>query len=393
MKNYKFLIPVIVVFIIIVIIKLNMPLPTNWTASFSKSDKIPFGSYILFDLLPDIFPGQIIETSDLPLYNTFKNKNVDNTNIIIICNSFNPDELDTRILFSLIEKGNNVFIAANSFGKNISDSLNIMTNYHNDFLDDTIVVDFTNPKLKLENGYTFTRANYSYYFNTFDTSKAIVLGINDIALTNYLQFNYGKGKLFLHALPLAFTNYNILKSNRDYIFKSLSYLPVKKVIWDEYYKESNQYYSSPIRYILGQPSLKWAYYTILFSIILFVIFKGKRNQRIIPVIKPLENTTMEFIRTIGNLYFKQKNHKNIADKKIIYFLDYVRSRYMLRTNELNIELIDKLSEKSHVNKEIISNIISAIRSVNKAIEVKQETLLELNKLLETFYSKTGAYGK
>jgi hypothetical protein len=148
-----------------------------------------------------------------------------------------------------------------------------------------------------------------------------------------------------------------------------------------------------MRYILSQPSLKLAYYIALFSVILFVIFQGKRNQRIIPIIKPLTNTTTEFIRTVSNLYYKQKNHKSIAEKKIVYFLDYVRSKYALRTNELNLELINILSEKSLVDKDIISDIFSLIKAINKAIDIQPNTLLELNKLIEKFYSQTGAYGK
>ncbi|MFZ2865568.1 MAG: hypothetical protein WA440_12515, partial [Ignavibacteriaceae bacterium] len=227
----------------------------------------------------------------------------------------------------------------------------------------------------------------------FDTTNALVLGINGQGHPNFIKMKIGSGTLFLHTIPNVFTNYNLLKSERDYIYKSLSYLKVRDVIWDEYYKEVNKYQSTPIRYILSQPSLKWGYFTFLFAMILFVIFKGKREQRIIPVIKPLTNTTLEFIQTVGNVYLKQSNHKNIAKKKIIYFLDHIRNKYGIRTNELNNDVIKQLSEKSNYDERELKKIKTIIFNIENSTSIKKEILLELNNLLENFYLKTGVYGK
>jgi len=52
-----------------VLVKMFTPEPTDWNPSYSKNDKIPFGSYILFDLMEDIFLDRKIETTNLPFYN------------------------------------------------------------------------------------------------------------------------------------------------------------------------------------------------------------------------------------------------------------------------------------------------------------------------------------
>jgi hypothetical protein len=124
-----------------------------------------------------------------------------------------------------------------------------------------------------------------------------------------------------------------------------------------------------------------------------VIFKGRRDQRVIPIIKPLTNTTLEFVGTVGNLYFRQSNHKNIAEKKITYFLDFIRIKYSLKTLHLNDEFAKLLSEKSAIEVIEIRRIFNLINLVSVSTSIKKETLLELNNQIENFYTKTGAYGK
>lgn len=393
MKNLKFIIPVLIVFALLVLFKLFTPEPTDWTPSYSKNDKIPYGSYLLYEILPDLFPGRKVETTNLPFYNITKQKSIVNKNIIFVCSHFSPDDLDAKVLRELLENGSDIFIAANSFGKQINDSLKLQTNYNFFGGFDSAEVNFVNTKLKRSEYYKFSQGSYDHYITSFDTNKVTVLGVNRNNFVNFLKVKVGKGNLLLHTLPNAFTNYNLLKSDRDYVYKCLSYLNTRDVLWDEYYKEVNKYQSTPIRYILSQPSLKWGYFTFLFTIIFFIVFKGKRDQRIIPVIKPLSNTTLEFIRTVGNLYFKQSNHKNIAEKRIIYFMEFIRTKYSIRIINLNDETIQQLSDKSLVEKNEIRKMFNIINLVAISQSIKRDTLIELNNLIENFYIKTGVYGK
>lgn len=90
---------------------------------------------------------------------------------------------------------------------------------------------------------------------------------------------------------------------------------------------------------------------------------------------------------------KQSNHKNIAKKKIIYFLDHIRNKYGIRTNELNNDVIKQLSEKSNYDERELNKIKMIIFNIENSTSIKKEILLELNNLLENFYLKTGVYGK
>jgi len=119
-------------------------------------------------------------------------------------------------------------------------------------------------------------------------------------------------------------------------------------------------------------------------LILFVIFKAKREQRIIPVIKPLENSSVEFTRTIGDLYFQHKNYTNIILKKVTFFMDYIRSHFYLETEDLNDNFIKKLAVKASKSVEETTTVINFIKMLkNKPLHTEQE-LIELNKLIEDF---------
>jgi hypothetical protein len=190
-------------------------------------------------------------------------------------------------------------------------------------------------------------------------------------------------------MPLAYTNYNMLyRQNAQYISKTLSYLPVQHTYWHEYYKDFKAEPQTPLRYIISQPALKWALYLSLGALVLFIAFEAKRKQRIIPVIKPLTNTTLEFTETVGRLYFQYKDHKNIADKKITYFLDYLRTHFYVKTIEIDDSLYSKLADKTGIDKIEITKLFELITMISNKRNVSEEDLLTLNSQIEQFQRKS-----
>ena len=170
----------------------------------------------------------------------------------------------------------------------------------------------------------------------------------------------------------------------DYAATVLSYLPKQQIIWDNNYKSGRKVITSPLRYILQNTALKWAFYISMFGLILFVIFRGKRVQRIIPVINKLENATVEFTRTIGELYYQHGDFTNIIEKKIQYFLEFIRTNYYLETDQLNPSFIDKLAAKSSNTKEKTKTIIDYLVFLNSKTNHTVQELIELNKKIEHF---------
>lgn len=395
MKKYsRFIIVFLIIFILLIIVELNRPKELDWSYSFSKNDKIPYGSYIVYKILPELFPYDDVVSNDIPIYNTLNSTDTTTGNAYIFINDrFSPDELDTKDLLEFVKHGNNVFVAANSFTGDFSDSLKInigLKFYSNK----TTEINFTNRKLSVFGYYIFKNTPADYYFTKFDTSRVTILGINSDRRPNYIKINYGDGSFFLNTVPIAFTNFNILDTvNVDYIYKSFAYLPSDSyVLWDEYYKSNKELIRTPLRYILSQVSLSWAYYILILSVILYIIFFGRRRQRIIPVVKPLSNTTLEFVKLIGRLYFQQKNHKNIADKKINYFFDQLRTRYFIKTDEINEETLNKISTKSGLPLVDIKETFNYIHYLNNNPKITETELSRINYLIESFYKRAGIHG-
>lgn len=384
---------------IIILIQYAAPKPVNWAHSFSKRDKIPFGCQVTYDYLEDIFPNSKIINAEFPVYNVLSDKKA--SNYIFINDDFSPDDLDSEELMKFIEKGNTAFIAANHFRGNFSDTLDLRTRYYyyypsgndsvpenlmNQNSSDSTVIYFTNEKLKTDSGYNYGKGLSKYYFSRFDSANSIVLGTDMNNNVNFIKMKYGKGELYLSSLPRAFSNYNlVVKDKAEYAWKALSYLPDEDLIWDEYYKTGRRYIRTPLRYILSEPALKTAYFLLIATLLLHVFFNTKRRQRIIPVIKPLKNTTLQFVDVVGSLYYQSKNHHNIGRKKVKYFLEFIRSNYLLPTKELNEELENKLSERSGVEKKEISELFKLIKKIE--YKTSEAELLELSRLIHIFHQK------
>ena len=115
-----------------------------------------------------------------------------------------------------------------------------------------------------------------------------------------------------------------------------------------------------------------------------MIFNARRKQRAIPIITPLKNSTVEFAHTIANLYLKEQDYKNAVDKKIKYFLERVRTKYYVNTNNLNNSFIEKLALKSGNRVDTTRYIVNTIKSLNNKHECSEIELIRLNNLIENF---------
>jgi hypothetical protein len=99
---------------------------------------------------------------------------------------------------------------------------------------------------------------------------------------------------------------------------------------------------SPLSFILSQRALKWAWFTLLGASLLFVLFRSKRKQRIIPILQPNKNTTLAYAQLLGSLQLKEKNNGSKGIEIFQHFLQHLRQRNRWHSNEVNEELKKRL---------------------------------------------------
>ena len=395
LKGYKkFILVFTVLMAVYIIAEWNRPKPLDWTVTLSRHDKNPYGAYCLYNELKEIFPRSVINTYQSPVYEQVNNSIRSNTAYLLLAPSlYSLSKEDINELLHYTALGNYVFFSAFSFSPSMKDTLHFTTGYHNEFMGkDSSTINLTNPRLHTPKNTGFKEQTLEGYFTKFDTLQTTVLGRNQLNDVNFIKMRVGKGALFIHVLPHCFTNdFLLTRDNAAYTAKALSYIPsgVGNVFWDEYYKPTSAGSRNPLRYVLKDTSLRWAFRLGLFTIVLYVLFGMKRRQRIIPVIPPVQNSTLDFVRTVGNVYFNRQDNKNIAEKMIGFFFDWVRTHAYLSATGTDSLFVENLSKKSGVDQQQVDELIQLIGAVRLTHAVSDKLLVQLNRQLESFYHAAG----
>lgn len=232
----------------------------------------------------------------------------------------------------------------------------------------------------------------------------ISLGEMNDSLSNFARAPYGKGHFYLHTTPIAFSNLALQEEKSlAYVEKVISHLDGKNVYYDTYSRVSegvsrrrnerenwmnnNRTFNteSELSYILSQPALRWAWYISLALTLFYLVFRAKRQQRIIPVTEENRNTSLEFVGTIGQLYFQQENHQKLAAQKFKLWQGFIRDKYRITTREFDAEFEKKLSAKSDVSQADIHAILTQYNLIQGATGIHSHTLIEFHETMERFY--------
>lgn len=389
---------------LIIYVEITRPKPIDWSPTYNQNDKRPLGLYVFKNELPHLFKEKSINEIYKSPYEFLVEKNFydeekdssyyQEIGLLLYIDEYNQfDNESVYQILDFVSAGNNAFFSSKNFPETLLDSLKLKVNFdyiYNDTL--TTYVSYKNKKSKKIS--LLKNANNNYF--DIDSASVEKLGyqtIRDSLFTNFIKVPYGKGSFYLHSQPVVFTNYNLLKDkNFTYTESILSFLPNEDIFWLLPKTRSEELSNNPLRVIFKNPSLKWAWYLFLIGTLIFIFFHAKRRQRIIPIITPLQNTTLDFAKTIGNLYFQEKNHSTIIEKKIIYFLEKVRTDYLIDTTQLNEEFVKKLHLKSGKKIEDIEELVALIKNFKNAITPSTENdLIKINnsieKLLDNEYTR------
>ncbi|MFN0200035.1 MAG: hypothetical protein ACKVTZ_00860, partial [Bacteroidia bacterium] len=309
---------------------------------------------------------------------------------------------DYERIVNLAENGNTILIATEQFPPDLQNKLQFSTSaselnsLHREIYQEkkrkakASSINFVNPNLTRKS-VELEDIAVSTKFTNFPISETKVLATNQEGCPILIKIKAGKGAFVLSTTPLAFTNYYLMKyDGKEFVSTVMSYLPNQDIIWDEYYKfdapiQDNNRSERVMRYIFSQPSLAWAFWLAIGFTVLYALFEMKRRQRIIPELAKPQNYSLEFAETIGRLYYKTQDHKNIAEKQIRSFLDHVRSRYYLSTKEFDTQFIEVLAAKTGLTVAFVGDIFNQIKHIKRSEQILENDLIAFSNKIETFY--------
>lgn len=387
------------VVIIIIITEVVRPKPINWSPSYTSTDKIPFGCFVLYNELPSLFPNNTIESVDKSVYDLMVDRDSSLTSNYMFINEYvDLDEQETNQLLTYVNQGNTVFISATGFGWPLLDTLNIAIDSDYNLKEGTAFLNLTHNNFNSKK-FELSRGVFNSHFTSVDSTNTTILGHitytkenfleNEPEVTvtkpNFIKTKFGKGHFILSSTPQAYSNYYMLKGNQDYVAHTFSYLENKGLLyWDNYKKSGRIIINSPMRFVLTQEALKWGYYLTILGILLFVLFRGKREQRIIPVIEPLKNSSVEFAQAVGSLYHQNKDYTDLIHKKLNYFLAYLRNRYQIDTSQLDEKTIQVLASRAGKEVGETKKLIEYIVGLKQKTAHSEQDSVELNKRITAF---------
>ena len=375
----------------------------SWSEYYNIDNDQPYGLKIFYDLLDEgeneitKIKGSLLENIDTT---------VTNTNYIAVGDFLFYDSTRVDHLLKYVENGNVVLVVSNSAPLKITKMVVPYTDtiYNYDYYSDSLV-SVVFEKSKNENPLSF---HYQYlkdtavyewgaYSEEYFNDTLVNYGFKPISYLNKkincYYFNYGKGKVIVHSNPILFTNYNIIqKQGLNHANKVLANLNSGNIYWDNISQnpinsssENGMSSENPLKFLFSHYTLRWGWYLFLITIVLYLLFRSKREQRIIPILAKNSNSSIEYTKAIGILYFQKGQHKLIANEMHLLFMAELRNKYNISTSIEEPKLIDLVAAKSGLKKEFINDLFKHFRKVRYSPMANSKDLINLHNAVEFYY--------
>jgi len=391
----------------------------SWREYYTESKKDPYTLFLTEKILKDYYPGHQFYPVKKNFSKTLEKAKQADGNYMFFGRQFFISEKDTDSLLAFVEKGNNAFIATKKLPYPLifklfqgDDFCGIEDYIGEEAIFDSIAnLNLIHPNLQLPDGHPmkvmdrFKATNHRWNF--IPTKYICDSGIHATGTLNdnYVNFGYipyGKGRVYFHTNPIAFTNYFMVQEEgKMYLDGVMAHLENDNIYYEiaarnpviiqdnnngkKGRRSPNFGNQGPLTYILSQRSLAISWYILMSMGLLFLIFRSKRKQRIIPIVEKNENTSLIFIQNISNLYFQQGNNKQLSIQKFIHFQDFVRTKYALNFKKNTTDFAVRLTQKSGIEESKIKEILTLHDNINKTGYLSDATLTKFHMAINHFY--------
>jgi len=420
--NRKPIIIGVTIFLLLVLLALlfrSNRRPLDWRETYDEDSRSPYGTFVIHELLQDYYPEHQFRTLSDSIHGQLLYPSNQPANYIFIGEAMYMDSLDMQALLNFVLEGNTALISSRTIPYDLISYLyydeceDFPWEDYSSAPDSAVHLNFNHRALANDTGFVFKYIkryrekpyNWQYiesYFFCEEEYSLVELGRMNNSFINFARIKYGDGTFYLHTTPLAFTNISMLeKQSLEYANRVFSHLQPGDIYWDRYSQISERVgrrrnqarnggerrfsTKSPLQYILSQLALAWAWYLLLTVGVLYLLFRTKRKQRIIPVLERNTNTSLAFLSTIGRLYFLQNNHRQLCLQKTRLFQGFIREHYNLQSREMNDDFIQKLIAISEVSEDLIHKILLMNRNIENSDFVSENTLIEYHLAIDQFY--------
>lgn len=342
----------------------------------------------------------IISEGDLP------------TIYMLIDNGIEMKSEEIKTLKDFVREGNAAFVSVLDFGEEFSDEFCTGDfKITNEMWDEGVNLNFTHETFNSDYSYFFQRyqdnyqtyRGWSYFMPSnlkMSTDNVTTIGI-ETYLENpiFIKIPHGKGYFYLHSIPEVFVNESMFSQDGfEYAQSVMSHLPKGHYKWHNHLNEwdvrndidpnnadENIKKESPIQYILKDPNLRYAYLLLIIALLVYIIFKTKRKQKIIPTIEPNENSSLEFVETVSRLYLKQDKHYKFIKHYEQSFIHFIKDKYYIASESIDASFINSVAMKSDIASDLIEKIFNEFSKAKKAYSYSSDDLIRLHKKIEYFY--------
>ncbi len=375
----------------------NSELP-DLRESYSYRESKPFGSLIANRILQAGYPGNYVQVVKEPFARSARMFSDTNSVYFSVSRNMFASEDDVTAILNYVYEGNTAFFAAQAFDSAFMARLYCsITPADERKLFPSLL--YRNTATRVIEGIHTSSDSFHYFYKPFrsffsETNDRYcrIAGYNEEGKPNCIVFFWGKGKLFLHTDPRAFSNYFLLTGNNYRYLQQLIQVmnpAPRHVYWDDYYNHNN-YRNNPrnkknaLSEIFRYPALKAAFLLLCGTLLLYLLFGTKRKQRIIRKLERTRNSSVAFTETIARLYLQEHDNRHIAEKMITYFREYVRSGYYLFLSPESAAFVSALSRKSGVPEENCRELMRTILSIHSGESINDQQLLTLNEQIQQF---------
>ncbi len=375
---------------------------SNWEDQFLLNNKDPRGLYVFRALtIADGGFTQFNEYSNYKLLDSIVA--LDSSLLMYIGENFTLTDNEIDLVLKSIYQGNHFFLSSEEVPNYLYNRIFEQPTLQ--FIPKTKAI-FKIHKQQYEMYDIYENDTLTGLWNVFQNKQLTVDEVNVMSTLHrravFISIPYGKGKIFLHLNPEVFMNYQLLrKEGGDYLKEVLSCFQQPHIQWLTFAKYKPIAYDdsfgknppnmSLLKELSKNPAFRWGFTFAVFGWLLYLIFRSKRKQPVIPVIEKHKNTGFSYVDTLAGIFYDRNHSGKILKIMQQNFNQAVLEHFYVDLNKKDKkEAVLSLSKKSNVSTEEIASLVKRLKVTTK---VNDAFLIETYNAQRSFYFKSGIWGK